>query len=113
MNTFLSKFAAGATIGAITVALSLATAAPAQAFTANVQQATDHYVNCFNLMLTDPAAHAAQCSPSTIPQSLASLSTPVAAGTPAPAYECGWKGMKGYKGKKGEGFSFRRSFRPN
>lgn len=105
MNTLVSKIAAGATIGAMTFALSLATTAPAQAFTANVQQATNHYVNCFNLMLTDPAAHAAECSPSTIPGSLSSLSTPVAAGTPVVEH-CYPKGKKAMR-------SFRRMSRPN
>lgn len=89
MNTLVSKIAAGATIGAMTFALSLATTAPAQALTPNVQQATDHFIECLELMIKDPAEHAKQCSPSNVAPVTYSLSD-----TNPAAPKCYWESYK-------------------
>lgn len=86
MNKLFTKIAAGASIGAMTVALSLATTAPAQALTPNVQQATNHFIECLELMIKDPAEHAKQCSPSNVAPVTNSLSD-----TSQYVHKCYWE----------------------
>jgi len=38
-----------------------------QAFTPNVAEEVDHFVECFGWMIVDPAMHESECSPGRVP----------------------------------------------
>lgn len=59
--------------------------AGAQAFTPNVQDNVEHFIECFGWMLTDPDTHAQNCLPGHIPP----LETLAPAGPPEiiPSYD--------------------------
>lgn len=82
--TIMSR-ALGATL--LAAGMALAPAGPAQAFTPDVREQADHYFHCLGLLLTDPVAHAKECSPNTIPNTNKSLTEPVIGAPPPPPSE--------------------------
>lgn len=87
--TIMSR-ALGATL--LAAGMALAPVGPAQAFTPDVREQADHYFHCLGLLLTDPVAHAKECSPNTIPNTNKSLTEPVIGAPPPPPPsepECG------------------------
>lgn len=78
--TIMSR-ALGATL--LAAGMALAPVGPAQAFTPDVREQADHYFHCLGLLLTDPVAHAKECSPNTIPNTNKSLAE-LGVGAPPP-----------------------------
>lgn len=78
--TIMSR-ALGATL--LAAGMALAPVGPAQAFTPDVREQADHYFHCLGLLLTDPVAHANECSPNTIPNTNKSLAE-LGSGAPPP-----------------------------
>lgn len=72
---------------ALTAAITLSAAVSPPAQANDVVDEIGHFIACFGWMLTDPAAHAANCNPGTPEVRLESLATPGSASGPAAALE--------------------------
>lgn len=73
----------GIAITATSLTLAMVTAQPAQAID-RVGEGFGHFIDCAGLMLTAPSAHADNCLPNHIPDSLSSLATPSTGIAPPP-----------------------------